>query len=222
MAGGAGGSGDDTLRGGDLDDQLRGDAGNDTLAGFAGADQLAGGDGDDRITGNGGDDALVGGIGNDRLSGGVDDDRVEGGLGADLMTGGQGGDRFVFNLLADEGVAVGAPDRISDFASGQDVMDLSAVAGPGFIKAAAFTGVAGQVRHAAASGEVQIDGNGDGMADAVIDLGAGRCCWRRICCCKGGAFAQPACGGIFAPMVRGGIGFGNWLTALGVGSFGNA
>ena len=117
---------------------------------------------------------------------GVDDDRVEGGLGADLMTGGQGGDRFVFNLLAEEAVAVGARDRITDFASGQDVMDLSAVVGPGFIKAAAFTGVAGQVRHAAASGEVQIDGNGDGMADAVIDLGAGRCCWRRICCCKGG------------------------------------
>ena len=173
MAGGAGGSGDDTLRGGDLDDQLRGDVGNDTLAGFAGAGQLAGGDGDDRITGNGGDDALVGGIGNDRLSGGVDDDRVEGGPGADLMTGGQGGDRFVFNLLAEEAVAVGAPDRISDFASGQDVRDLSAVVGLSFIKAAACTGVAGQVRYAAALGEVQIDGNGDAVADAVLDLGAG-------------------------------------------------
>ncbi|MBS4009954.1 MAG: hypothetical protein KGZ72_04280 [Roseovarius sp.] len=138
-----GGSGDDTLRGdlgddlvqgGDGDDNVRGDGGNDTvdggigddiLRGDAGNDLLRGGDGKDRLKGGGGDDTLEGGNGNDRLFGGRGNDTLEGGEGRDTYDGGLGSDVFVFSRD-------GSLDKIADFASGTDIIDLSAYGLAGF------------------------------------------------------------------------------------------
>ena len=66
-----------------------------------------------------GDDELIGGTRSDFLVGGGGDDRLSGGRGSDSLLGGLGGDTFAFS---------GSPgtDRILDFASGADRIDLSA------------------------------------------------------------------------------------------------
>lgn len=65
--------------------------------------------GNDRVTGGLNADFLVGGVGNDRLNGGEGDDGLLGGAGNDV---------FIFN--SDTGT-----DRIIDFVSGDDQIDLS-------------------------------------------------------------------------------------------------
>ncbi|MDR5652616.1 calcium-binding protein [Ruixingdingia sedimenti] len=181
-----GGIGHDEIMGDNGRDRLSGDAGNDTIWGGAGIDTLSGGDGadllygdggNDLISGDGGADALYGGGGNDTLDGGFGADRLFGGAGNDVliggrgtdtMLGGAGTDRFVFTSAADTGVGAAA-DVIREFQSGIDVIDLSAVAsGLHFIGAAAFTGVAGEVRYA--NGRVGIDLDGDRIADAEIRM----------------------------------------------------
>ena len=99
-----GGEGDDRLEGGDDDDDLYGEEGDDGLLGGEGHDRLFGGEGDDTLDGGTGDDLLVGGEGNDRL------------------TGGAGADTFVFT--PDHG-----DDTITDFADGEDLIDLSSLEG---------------------------------------------------------------------------------------------
>jgi Ca2+-binding RTX toxin-like protein len=71
-----------------------------------------------RIIGNSGADSLNGADGNDRLNGHGGDDVLSGGVGADIMSGGGGSDRFVFSTGFGK-------DRIDDFDSGKDVIDLS-------------------------------------------------------------------------------------------------
>ena len=154
-------------------------AGNDVLAvvdtdhhvisGLAGADSLTGGDGFD---------TLLGGAGNDTLAGGRSDDVINGGTGADVLSGGGGSDVFVFSAAIDSARAT--PDVIIDFATGLDVIDLSAidadagVAGDQafvFVGAAGFTHVAGELRLApAGAGFLQLSGdvNGDGIADFAL------------------------------------------------------
>ncbi|MEG4321852.1 MULTISPECIES: type I secretion C-terminal target domain-containing protein [unclassified Microcoleus] len=80
------------------------------LANTSSADRL-GGSGDQNLilSGMGGDDTLSGGSGKDLLTGGV---------GRDLLTGGGGNDRYVYSQLKDAG------DTITDFANGDDVLDL--------------------------------------------------------------------------------------------------
>lgn len=139
-----GASGDDTLQGQDADDLMQGGEGNDILVGAGGDDWadggtgfdgvfggdgddvLYGGDDQDTIVGEAGGDELRGGGGNDDLDGGADgdlllghdgNDSLAGGLGNDIMTGAAGVDRFVVNR--NEGV-----DRITDFVTGQDELDL--------------------------------------------------------------------------------------------------
>ena len=102
-----GDAGDDTLDGGSGDDFLSGGSGNDGLDGGIGADRLFGGDGDDDL--RGGDDA-------DRLVGGAGNDRLDGGAGDDALVGGSGEDVFVFT----EG-----HDRVSDFETAEDRLELS-------------------------------------------------------------------------------------------------
>ncbi|MFN8684001.1 calcium-binding protein, partial [Paracoccus sp. P2] len=88
----------------------------------AGADTLMGGEGDDRLFGEAGNDRLFGHEGNDTLNGGG---------GNDTMTGGEGADVFVWN---------GGRDRITDFDSDDDRINLSHYArfdGFGDIRAAA-------------------------------------------------------------------------------------
>jgi Ca2+-binding RTX toxin-like protein len=64
------------------------------------------------LTSSGPGDTLVGGAGNDTLNAS---------RGSDLLTGGGGDDRFVF------GDVPWSPAHITDFAHGQDVLDLKAV-----------------------------------------------------------------------------------------------
>jgi predicted outer membrane repeat protein len=75
---------------------------------------VSGGNGNDVLTGTGGLDFLIGGAGDDVLIGGI---------GADVQTGGLGGDRFVYagasRREALRNSRSGAPDRITDFNSGQ-------------------------------------------------------------------------------------------------------
>jgi hypothetical protein len=98
-----GGNGVDTITGNAVANVLDGRSGNDTIDGGAGADSLLGRDGND---------VLVGGSGADRLSGGA---------GRDTLTGGADADVFVFDRTSD--INPTAPDRITDWQSG-DKIDL--------------------------------------------------------------------------------------------------
>ena len=150
----SGGTGDDTIRGSFFDDTLGGDADND------------------RIIGRTGDDRLFGGTGADRLLGGGDDDLLNGGANNDLLSGGTGADQFQFSSAADIGTGA-LSDRITDFKSGEDKIDLSIIGvliGLNFIAAAAFSNVAGQLRYDVASRQLQGDTNGDSLADFVLVL----------------------------------------------------
>ena len=149
-------SGDDALVGFDGADLLIGGAGSDLLLGGEGNDVLIGGEGADRLVGGHGHDTadfssgnapvqvdltlgtaldgagevdtlvsieeLIGTVFSDTLIGNDADNIIVGGGGADLMIGGEGRDTFV----------VGGPDEagdtISDFTSGEDVLELDGAA----------------------------------------------------------------------------------------------
>ncbi len=153
-----GGDANDRLLGGNGDDLLNGDSGNDTLLGGKGNDSLNGSFGNDRIFGSAGNDALIGGggtdiliggRGNDTLKGSIGNDTLIGGAGQDTLTGGADVDRFVFNSVPSDGNL----DTLTDFASGQDIIALSA---------GIFTAYAGQV------------GNTVGLSDNLTyDAGTG-------------------------------------------------
>lgn len=129
---------------------------------------------------------LHGGAGNDALLGGSGNDTLYGDGGADGLYGEGGADIFAFTITADsldyamrsDGAKL-KPDVISDFTSGVDKIDLSAidaVAGTGandaftFIGANAFTHHAGELRCELHNGVAQIyaDVDGDGVADLHI------------------------------------------------------
>lgn len=164
------------LTGAALADQWVGTRWADTLAGGAGNDRLQGGAGNDVLTGSLGADQLQGDAGNDTLNGGAGQDTLLGGGGKDRLTGGADADRFVWRSAAEAGNGAGR-DVVADFVVGVDQLDLSAmdanplVAGNqafSFLGAAAFTGVAGQLRYAAGLLHGDIDGNS--VADFQIQL----------------------------------------------------
>jgi serralysin len=111
------------------------------------------------------------------MKGGTGNDILRGGLGPDTMFGGTGADRFLFVSIAES--TVGAPDRIGDFSSAEfDLIDLAAIdadtalAGNqafNYIGAAAFSGVAGELRYA--GGFVDGDANGDALPDFRVQVG---------------------------------------------------
>ena len=101
-----------TKNGRDVNDTMYGGAGNDTIDGRGGNDTIYGGSGDDRLFGGAGNDKLFGGSGNDVLNGGADND---------TLTGGRGNDTFVIGSFFD------GHDTITDFAKGEDVIDLSLI-----------------------------------------------------------------------------------------------
>ncbi len=166
-----GGADSDILEGGNHNDELSGDDGDDTLSGGNHDDVLNGGNGVDSLSGDNHEDTLNGGAGNDVLNGGNHNDTLNGGAGNDVMTGGNHNDVFAFT-------ETGGADRILDFNRGQDKINLSgidAVAGGAdnafsFIGAAAFSGVAGQLRAYTSGGDKFLAGdvNGDGVADFTI------------------------------------------------------
>jgi Ca2+-binding RTX toxin-like protein len=106
----------DAVLGSNFGDTMRGD---DTVA-----YELFGGAGEDTLTAGAIGTKLDGGAGEDTLLGGAGEDKLVGGLGGDQLTGGGGGDTFLIGI--GESVADGA-DSIADFATGVDVLDISAV-----------------------------------------------------------------------------------------------
>ena len=152
---------------------------NDTITGATGADKFNGLDGRDTLTGNGGNDTLDGGAAADVLDGGQGKDTLIAGGGADLLTGGTEADTFVFKSADFGPVDPFFIDRITDFATGSDKVDLTeidantAVANDQaftFIGNAAFT-AAGQLHVVVgAGGFLYIEGNwnADLAADFVI------------------------------------------------------
>ncbi|MBV9528412.1 calcium-binding protein [Sphingomonas sp.] len=124
--------------------------------------------------------SINGGAGNDIIHGSAGDDVIAGGSGADTLYGGGGNDRFVVNSTGVSTTA--APDRIVDFTSGEDRIDVSgidAISSTGgnqafaFIGETAFSHVAGQLRvdtSDPARTVVQGDVNGDGVADFAVTL----------------------------------------------------
>jgi serralysin len=141
-----------------------------------------GGSGNDRLIANDLGCTLSGGAGNDTLIGGAGNDRLIGAAGTDTLTGGGGADAFVF-LPGDSLAASGQHDRITDFTSGLDHIDLSGIDAISatdsydlfhFIGAAGFDGSAGELDYGynGSSGitVLQGDTNGDRVADFAIDL----------------------------------------------------
>jgi D-alanyl-D-alanine carboxypeptidase len=154
------------------DNLLLGLGGDDKLLGGAGNDRLKGGNGEDQLHGRDGDDRLEGGRGDDRLWGGAGDDRLVGGKGQDILTGGAGADSFVFRSVGDS-PAGRHKDRITDFETGADKIDLSAidlgeaVEDFAWLATAEFTGQAGELRYEETRGGLRVfaDIDGDGVSD---------------------------------------------------------
>jgi Ca2+-binding RTX toxin-like protein len=166
-----GGSGSDTISN---VENLTGSSHSDTLTGDGAVNVLTGGNGGDTLNGLGGNDTLLGEVGADTLVGG---------LGRDLMTGGSSADVFDFNDIAETGITGGTRDQIIDFVKGSDKIDLATIdanSGAGgnqafaFIGAAAFSGVAGELRafSNATLTVVYGDVNGDSAADFQIQINA--------------------------------------------------
>lgn len=99
----------------------------DTINGTGEQDVLDGGWGHDVLNGLGGNDRLIGGWGDDTLNGGDGDDILIGGMGKDTLTGGAGKDVFRFEAANESSTLSLLRDVISDFRSGEDKIDLSAI-----------------------------------------------------------------------------------------------
>jgi len=101
-----------------------GNYGDNTLIGNSGHNRLSGEEGNDTLYGMSGDDTLSGGNGYDYLNGGDGDDYLAGGLGSDTIVTGAGKDTVAFTA-AD--IREGSIDRLTDFNSDMDKLDLSAM-----------------------------------------------------------------------------------------------
>lgn len=102
-----------------------GNALNNVITGNDGDNKLDGGDGDDTIYSEWGNDIVSGGNGNDVLFGTATMSELRSGNDADTLTGGAGDDRFAytsFNFANNISNKTG--DIITDFANGNDVLDL--------------------------------------------------------------------------------------------------
>ena len=127
-------------------DNLVGTEGKDLISGLRGRDTLAGLDGDDTLDGGRGADRLMGGNGNDTL---------DGGRGADRLTGGEGNDSFVFTKLSHK------VDRITDFAVGEDSIDVSQIlAKPIYGSSTPFVDYI-SLKQIGSNTHVKVDPNGD-------------------------------------------------------------
>jgi hypothetical protein len=132
------------------------------------------------LNGNTAANTLTGTVAEDTIDGRGGNDSITGGLGADTLRGGGGADVFVYNSTADS--RVGATDVITDFRRGQsdkislDLIDANAnVDGNqsfNFIRSAAFSGTAGELRFEQVDGNTFVSGdvNGDGVADFSIQV----------------------------------------------------
>lgn len=190
-----GGSARDYLVGNDVGNVLQGNGGDDVLSGLLGNDTLNGGAGLDAVSYTGASagvtvslantgphttvegsdtfisiEGLIGSDYNDVLGGDGGANLLDGGRGDDVLTGGAGADLFQF-------APVSGNDRITDFVSGVDKIDLSLIDARSnvsgnqaftWIGNAAFSNVSGQLRYD--NGVLSGDVNGDGVADFTITL----------------------------------------------------
>ena len=102
------------------DDSLNTGNGLNIVDAGAGEDFVQGGADGDFLDGGAGSDILFGGAGNDTLIGGEGDDNLDGEEGNDLLTGGAGADVFEYY----PGFDAGGTDRITDFESGVDIIQV--------------------------------------------------------------------------------------------------
>jgi Ca2+-binding RTX toxin-like protein len=140
---------------------ITGNAANNILQGMAGADEQRGEGGNDTLMGGGDADLLYGDAGTDRLNGGA---------GQDKLTGGEGADVFVFSSASD--TARAKSDKVRDFQTGMDKIDLSAIdADTSIAGDQAFvygSSAAGAASLWMSRGYVYGDTNNDGTADLAI------------------------------------------------------
>ena len=131
-----GGNGNDQLTGGKNGDKLYGEHGDDSLIGGGGADRLFGQVGNDFLSGESGKDIIQGGAGDDtiqgdegadKLLGGSGNDTIVGGFGQDKLWGNSGSDSFKYSAVDDSPVGATFRDKIFDFSSGSDLIDLSSI-----------------------------------------------------------------------------------------------
>ncbi len=152
-----------------------------TVNGTAGDDYIKAGSTPNFLYGGDGQDFIRGGNAVDTIDGGAARDKITGLGGADILTGGAGGDLFRYLFSTDTGLGAAA-DRITDFLSGTDQIDLRAFdADPvaagrqafTFVGSAAFVADGTAQINTKVSGAdllVQFDTNGDGAADMQIIL----------------------------------------------------
>lgn len=126
-----------------------GDAGGDSLIGF---ENLAGSQGNDGLTGSAAANVIMGEAGADSLIGAAGDDTLIGGAGNDTLNGGNGADAFRFVSPGEHGTGVAGRDRISDFLSGTDVVQVVGAAFGGLP-----TGVLDPGRFVSGAGAVALD-----------------------------------------------------------------
>jgi hypothetical protein len=164
-----GGAGNDSLLGSEGNDQLWGGAGNDSVDGGLGDDFLFAGSGADTLAGGDGNDLMLGGLGVDSLTGGAGDDVLVGGASGDNLTGGDGADVFLF-AEGDSGVGGSNEDTVTDFARGEDKLDLTS-----FTRALHVVDAFGHHAYELVIADqadgttlLQIDLNGDGTSDQEI------------------------------------------------------
>ena len=172
-------TGNNTITGSALNDTINGLAGNDTLNGGDGDDILNGGTGNDTLNGGNGNDTLNGDDGDDTLNGGNGNDILVGGTGRDTMTGGAGADVFVLRTTAESGAGNTQRDSITDFQSGLDKIDLSAIDAntvqtgfQGFVWVTGNFNAPGQLRFF--NGQLQGNVNANTGVDFAISIGGGR------------------------------------------------
>jgi Ca2+-binding RTX toxin-like protein len=184
----AGGAGTDTIDGGAGYDVIRASSdfglltwGNITgTEEISGAIRIGGGNGDDLIDLSGitlvGVTSIDGGGGADIITGSAGADTIIGGAGADLLAGGEGGDTFRYDALSQSQSSTGV-DRITDFVTGTDRINLSAIdanavlAGAQaftFIGDAAFSGTRGELQATIVGGDTYVSGDVDG--NMVVDF----------------------------------------------------
>ncbi len=128
------------------------------------------------ISGSGNDIIIGNEVAND-IQGGAGDDVIYGAGEADFLFGGSGSDIFVYRDIADS--TVDASDRILDFTSGQDRIDVTQILksigeGAGLKFGDAFTGQVGDtvLSYNSANNEttLAVDFSGQGVADFNIEI----------------------------------------------------
>jgi Ca2+-binding RTX toxin-like protein len=160
-------------------DLIYGDMGNDKVFGGDGGDKVHGQDGNDRVYGGAGGDEMSGGNGNDRLFGGYGSDTMSAGNGRDVLQGGNGRDLLMLWEDSDavdtivftpgsSGKTASTMDRVENFKSGSDKIDMSAF-GDMVFKWLDFAG-GGKASCYYDGNFLRIDSSGDGATDMMIQF----------------------------------------------------